>query len=446
MTSTTVNIGRLLDERPINGFQKFVVFLCALVALLDGFDTQSIGFAAPALAGALHLAPGAIGTVFSAGLLGAMLGAAIFGAVCDRFGRKRPLIFATLLFAAFSLATIWVDAAWQLVACRFLAGLGLGGATPSFIALASEFVATRRRSVTVAVLWAGFPLGGMIGGFSSSWLIPNFGWHAVFVVGGILPLLVAAVLAVWLPDSLRFLIAHRDDQAQAVAIMRRLAPDLPPATYEVDEEQITGTSVAALFRNGRAATTLLLWVPFFLVFMMLAVIVLWTPSLMRQMGLTAATGAMLIGANNLGSVFGTASAGALLDRYSPYPVLAVAYVLGGLCLVPIGWLSGDPGLMAVCLILNGVCLGAGGGGTIVLAARTYPTLMRSTGVGWGMAMGRFGQVVGPFVAGAMVADGLTARAIFISLFVASIIASIAVMLLKLATAARGATAAEGALV
>jgi MFS transporter, AAHS family, 4-hydroxybenzoate transporter len=441
VTSGTINISRLLDERPINGFQKFVVLLCALVALLDGFDTQSVGFAGPALSAALALAPGAIGTVFSAGLLGAMLGAGIFGAISDKFGRKRPLIVATLLFAAFSLATIWVDSWWQLVACRFLAGLGLGGATPSFIALTSEFVAERRRSVAVAVLWAGFPIGGMLGGFSSSWLIPHFGWHSVFIVGGIIPLLVAVVLALWLPDSLRFLIAHRNDQAQAGRIMRRLAPDLPPAIYRVDEERIAGAPVLALVREGRALSTVLLWIAFFIIFMMLAVIVLWTPSLMRQMGLTAATGALLIGANNLGAAIGNASSGVLLDRFDPYPVLAIAYVVGGLLLVPIGWLNGDPALMAICLILNGMFLGAGSAGAIVLAARTYPTLMRSTGVGMGMAMGRFGQVVGPIVAGAMVADGLTLRAIFVSLAIASVIGSVAVLLLKLAVSARGHTTA-----
>lgn len=436
MTSGTINIGRLLNERPINNYQKTIILLCALVGLVDGFDTQSIGFAAPALSAALRLQPGAIGAVFSAGLLGAMIGAAMFGPVCDRLGRKRPLILATLLFAAFSLATIWVTDVSQLVACRFFAGLGLGGATPSFIALTSEYVPERRRGVAVAILWAAFPLGGMAGGFSASWLIPNFGWHAIFVVGGIIPLLIAAALALWLPNSLRFLIARRNDQQSAARIMRHLAPDLPPATYEVDEERISGAPVVALFRDGRGRGTLLLWIAFFIVFLMLAVIVLWTPSLMRQMGLSAATGALLIGGNNLGSAIGTASCGALMDRFDPYRVLAIGYVVGGLLLVPIGWVNGDPALMALFLLLNGLFLGAAGGGSIVMAARTYPTLMRSTGVGWAMSMGRFGQVVGPIGVGAMVADGLTIRAIFVSLAIASAIASIAILMLRSAAAAR----------
>jgi AAHS family 4-hydroxybenzoate transporter-like MFS transporter len=442
-----INVSRLLDERPLGGFQISVIVLCALVALLDGFDTQAIGFTAPALSKELGLAPSLLGTVFSAGLLGATVGAMVFGAVSDRFGRKRPMLVAVLVFAVFSLATIGVSSGTELVACRFLAGLGLGGALPSFIALTSEYVAQKRRSVAVGALWAGFPIGGMLGGFSSSWLIPHEGWRAVFIVGGVLPLLVAAALVIWLPESLRFLIARAElgtggADPRIGRIMRRLAPEVPVArTYTVDEERIAAAPVAALFTDGRALTTILLWVPFFCVFMMLAVVVLWTPSLLHEMGLTAATGALLIAGNNFGSAIGNVGCGALLDRVNPYPVLAAAFGLGGLMLVPIGVFHDQPIVMAGCLLIAGLFLGAGSGGALVLAARSYPTLMRSTGVGWGMAMGRFGQVIGPVVAGAMVAGGLNILHIFVALFGVSLVASLAVLMLGGAVAARGRAAA-----
>jgi len=166
------------------------------------------------------------------------------------------------------------------------------------------------------------------------------------------------------------------------------------------------------------------------VFMMLAVIVLWTPTLLREMGLTAATGALLIGANNLGAAIGNASCGALMDRFNPFPILATSYILGGALLIPIAWFSHDPVIMAVCLILNGLFLGAGSAGTIVMAARIYPTLMRSTGVGWGMAIGRCGQVVGPLIVGAMVGGGFTMMNIFITLGLTSIIACMSMFALK----------------
>jgi len=433
----TINISRLLDERQLNGFQISVIALSALVALLDGFDTQSIGFTAPALAAAFRIQPSMLGGVFSAGLFGAMAGAMLFGPLCDRFGRKRPLIAATFWFAAFTFATVFISSYGELLACRFLAGLGLGGAVPCIIALTSEYVSTRRRSVAVALIWAAFPIGGMLGGFSSAWLIPTFGWTSVFVVGGIVPALAAVGLAIWLPESLRFLVARQDNQPAAAAIMRQLAPEQPRADrYVVEEEKITGFPVVALFRDGRASTTILLWIPFFVVFMMLAVITLWTPSLLKQMGLTAATGALLIAASNLGAAIGVASCGALLDRFNPFVVLSIAYVIGGALLVPIAFVGGDPWAMAGCLILIGMFLGGAGGGTLVLAARTYPTLMRSTGVGWGMAMGRFGQVLGPLAAGAMVGGGLTVGPIFISRAVTSVVASAAVLMLKAALDAR----------
>jgi AAHS family 4-hydroxybenzoate transporter-like MFS transporter len=427
----TINVSRVLDERPLNGFQIGIVAMSALVALMDGFDTQSIGFTAPALTAKFNLQPSMLGPVFSAGLFGAMIGALLLGPICDRFGRKRPLILATCWFAAFTLATVLITSYEQLLACRFLAGLGLGGAIPCIVALTSEYVSTRRRSLAIATLWAAFPLGGMIGGFSSAWLIPTHGWQSVFIVGGIVPLVAALILALFLPESLRFLVARQDAHARSVAIMRKLAPEVPAATgYTVEEERVTGAPSGALFRDRRAPVTLLLWVAFFIVFMILAVITLWTPSLMRQMGLTAATGALLIGANNLGAAIGTASCGALLGRFNPFVVLGIAYVAGGALLVPIAYLGDYPVVMAAVLVLCGMFLGAASGGTIVLAAQAYPTLIRSTGVGWGMAMGRCGQVIGPLIAGAMVSAGLTIGPVFIALALASIVGSIAILTLK----------------
>ena len=159
-----VNITDLIDSNPIRGFQIGIFVLCALVALLDGVDTQSIGVAAPFIAENLGIPVTSFGPIFSSALLGAMLGALTFGPLADRFGRKVMLIIATLVFAIFTLATPFSDSVGTLMACRLLAGIGLGGATPCFIALTSEYTPVSKRAMVVTAQWAAFPLGGMLGG------------------------------------------------------------------------------------------------------------------------------------------------------------------------------------------------------------------------------------------------------------------------------------------
>ena len=172
---------------------------------LDGFDTQAIGYVAPALAKEWGLTKGALGPVFSAGLFGLMIGALLFGPLADRIGRKRIIILSTLAFGVCALATAFVHDVNTLLAIRFLTGLGLGGAMPNAIAMTSEFNPRRRRATMVMIMFCGFSVGAALGGLLAAALIPHFGWRSVFVVGGVAPLLLVPILALRLPESVRFL-------------------------------------------------------------------------------------------------------------------------------------------------------------------------------------------------------------------------------------------------
>jgi AAHS family 4-hydroxybenzoate transporter-like MFS transporter len=229
----TLDVTALIDRANIGAFQLRIIVLCAFVALLDGADTTSIAIAAASLAGKLAVQMRDFGVIFSAGTLGAMVGAMAFGPLADRFGRKRLLLVATVMFGAFTLLTAHAETYGSLMAFRFLAGLGLGGATPCFLTLVSEYVPSRMRSTAITVLWAAFPLGITLGGFLNSYLVAAFGWEAIFHVGGTLPLLVAAVLAAVLPESLQFLIQRRKASVAAARIVGRLAPSADAAHLTV---------------------------------------------------------------------------------------------------------------------------------------------------------------------------------------------------------------------
>ncbi len=363
----SVDVGALIDAGGLSGYQLRLLVLCGLVAVLDGIDTFSIGVAAPSIAASLGMQLNAFGAAFSAALFGATLGAFGFGPLADRFGRKAMLVTAVLIFAAFTLLTAFAWSVPSLLAIRFLAGVGLGGATPCFLALASEYVPTRMRATVTAALWSGFPLGGMLGGFLNSWLIHAFDWRAMFYVGGVAPLVVAGLLMPFVPESVRYLIAAGAPPARVAALLGRLAPGRAGRgdRYVVSEAPVRGVTAVQLFTQGRGAATPLLWVPFFMAFGVLAIVVLWTPALLRQDGMSGAGAAIVVGFHGMGGFVGMAMAGRLLERFGAR-VLVPAFVVGAACTAALGMAGTSVALAALCDGLIGLFVGIGASGMIAV--------------------------------------------------------------------------------
>src|ERR1700681_4343850 len=264
--SRALTINEIIDRRPLSPFQVRTIVLCGVVLVLEGFDAQCIGFLAPSISETLRIPLRTFGPIFAAGLVGLMIAAMAIGPVADRWGRKWPLVAATLTFAVFSLLTARVTSFNELLILRFLTGLGLGGAMPNVVALTSEYAPKRLQSVLVAMLFCGIPLGALVSGLASSVMIPTWGWRSVFYLGGILPLAVSLALVTALPESVRFLSVRGANPLKIVAIMARISPELASASLNLSISRDSGSKgmpVSQLFAEGRAAGTILLWVPFF---------------------------------------------------------------------------------------------------------------------------------------------------------------------------------------
>ena len=420
-----VDITQAIDAGSFTAFQIVAIALCSVIAFLDGLDSQSIAVAAPLIADKLAIGRTALGPIFSAAVLGAMIGALTFGPLGDRFGRKRCLIVAALIFGICTILTASADSYNVLLVVRFAAGIGLGGATPCFIALASEYAPARRRAMIASLIWAAFPLGGTAGGFLNGYILANFGWPAIFLFGGVLPLIAAGALLVWLPESIRFLLAEDRDPDTARAIARRIVPSVSPtARIVADEEHIEGAAVKHLFAEGRATGTLLLWVPFIMAFGTLAITVLWTPTLLRTNGIAPSQAAIVLGFHGLGALVGMGSAGRLIERFGPIATLVPALILGTLATGAVGFAATSVTSMSIVLALIGLFVGMGASGAIALAALNYPTAMRSTGVGWAMGMGRGGQVIAPLTTSLMLALGWETTKVFAVTAIAPLIAAL----------------------
>jgi AAHS family 4-hydroxybenzoate transporter-like MFS transporter len=418
MMAGRIEIARLIDERPVSMIQWRVVALCALVAIFDGFDTQAIAFAAPSIAAEWHVDVASFGPVFAAGLLGLTLAALGLGALGDRIGRKRIILVSLLIMGVFSLLAARAESMTELAIMRFCVGIGLGGAMPSIIALTAEYAPARLRSTLVTSMFIGFPLGAVIGGAVSARLIGTFGWEAVFVAGGLLPLALAPLIAWALPESVRFLAPTGRHAAKALAIAIRIAPDLP-AGFEIARPvnimtRARGGSIAQLFASGRAATTLTLWAIFFCNLLVMYLLINWLPIVLTTAGMPqtqAILGTVLL---NLGGAIGGFVIARSMDRRGGHGALRAAYLGATVFIAAIGFAMDDVRIAMMLIFLAGFCLIGAQFGMNALAAAYYETEIRSTGVGWALGIGRIGSIIGPMVGGGLIGVGADVRTVMLT--------------------------------
>ena len=402
-----VDVDRLIDERPISALQMRVFVLCALVAILDAVDSVAISFAGPLIAQGFQMSPAAFSPAYSAGLFGATIGAVAAGPISDRFGRKPTLVFTTLLFGIFTCLTPFADSFPVFFLYRLIAGLGLGGATPCFITMAAEYAPVKKRAMLVSLLWAGYPLGNSVGGFVAAYLIPNFHWSMVFYAGGVPTLVITALLFALMPESLRFL-ATQNAGASAARIAKRLDPSLAEQSVEITAKAKppqTTIPLADLFTGGRAGGTVFLGFALFFGFWTTTVIVLQTPTLLRLgANIPLQVSATLVASYSIVATIGMAIAGVVVQRFGIVRGLVIPFLGGAVLVASLGLaVESSLELGRGIMFMLGVTVSLGSSGVIALAAMFYPTVMRSAGTGWVMAMGRFGQVCAPLVIGLLLA-------------------------------------------
>jgi AAHS family 4-hydroxybenzoate transporter-like MFS transporter len=266
-------------------------------------------------------------------------------------------------------------------------------------------------------------------------LIGTFGWQSVFIVGGIAPLAVLLVLIVFLPESLRYLVASDAPRERIAAILRRLDPDNAArieagSSFVLHEPKAAGFTVTKLFQDGRARTTLLLWAAFFMNLLVMYFLVNWLPSLLRASGMPIRTAILSTAVLNLGGVVGAIALGRMIDRMNPHLVLGAAYAASALFIVGVAFGAHDPWLLMPAVFLAGFGVVGAQIGMNALAAGIYPTAIRSTGVGWALGIGRIGSIIGPVAGGALLGAGWSAQGVVLTAVAPALLASLAVFALR----------------
>lgn len=426
-----VNINETIDNANFSLFHWKVLVWCLLIIIFDGYDLVIYGVALPLLMQQWSLTAVQAGLLASAALFGMMFGAMIFGTLSDRLGRKKTIMICVTLFSGFTFLGAFATNPVEFAILRFIAGLGIGGVMPNVVALMTEYAPKKIRSTLVAIMFSGYAIGGMTSALLGAWLVKDMGWQIMFLIAGI-PLLMLPIIWKFLPESLAFLIKSGKEE-QAKQIINKLLPtrDIHQNTQLVFNENIHHEApVKALFQDGRAFSTFMFWIAFFMCLLMVYALGSWLPKLMLQAGYSLGASMLFLFALNIGGMVGAIGGGALADRFHLKPVITSMFVIGAAALILLGFNSPQIVLYSLIALAGAATIGS----QILLytfVAQFYPTTVRSTGMGWASGIGRIGAIIGPVLTGALLTFELPHQMNFLAIAIPGVIAAFAIFLVNL---------------
>lgn len=413
-----LNVQEFLNNSTVGPFQWRVGLLAFTVLICDGFDITCIGFIIPSLIKDWGVTREALGPAVVAGLFGLATGAFCAGPISDRVGRRKVIIGSVFAFGVMSLATAWSTNLAQLVALRFLTGLGLGASQPNTGTLMAEFAPWRHRSVFVTLTYCGFTVGATIGGFLSVGMLTSYGWPSLLMVGGLFPMVFAILYFLFLPESPKFLSLRPERHGELASIINRIAPGTADAETEFVSETVVSSKVpfVRIVTPPYLAVTVLLWIGVFCAQVTVYLMNSWLPTLVKDAGFSVSDAALIGAIGQLGGTIGNIFIGWAMDKWNSHRVLCIVLLVGILSAVAIGLSTmgltlGLPTLMVMIFVI-GLTANCSHTAWYPLSTNFYPTQMRATGMGWVTFFGRLGGISGASIGAVLLAFQLTLGQIF----------------------------------
>jgi AAHS family 4-hydroxybenzoate transporter-like MFS transporter len=402
MAAQSIDVGEVLEREKLGRFHLLTVALCFLVVVVDGLDFGAGNVAAPAIISAFHAERSQMGLVFGTMYSGILIGSIVLGAVGDRFGRKIGALSGVLAYTLPALLTPFADSMTSLMVLRFITGLGIGGVIPNTIALATENAPKRYRASLVVVVFLGYALGSVLSAQIAARFIPTYGWGIVFVTAGVAGLVLAGVLALFLPESIRYLALRAPQSAALRRQMRLLAPNAPSGSevsYVLRQEMKSERfSLRLLFTAELKRVTPLLWLAYFAESLTFMTLLSWLPVLLVTAGLSQTDAAFTVSYGSTGGIIVMLLLARPLDRWGPMATLVVGSItIAALLALTLSGVSvGFIMTMATVALMCGTSTHNSLNGTVGLF---YPTAIRGNGVGYATGMGRIASIIGPTLTG-----------------------------------------------
>jgi MFS transporter, AAHS family, 4-hydroxybenzoate transporter len=404
----TLDVTQVINQQPVSRFLFGVLALCLLVTVVDGYNITVVSFAAPAIVKAWHLNRAALGPLFSSSLVAGLVGPFLFGLLSDRAGRRSAMILSTIMIGAFGLASAYCTSLIPLVVIRFLAGIGMSGALAVTVATVSEFAPRRLRATFVTIVFSGTTIGSGLPGVIAPPLLDHYGWPVLFLLGGALPLVLAAAVALFLPESPKFLCLKPRRHAELGTVLHRLDPKLnAPADVQYllgEEAQSPGRRSASplrLFAGKLAALTPLLWLGSFLAMVVFHSFNTWLPTLLTDAGVPFSRASLTVALFQFVGTLGGWSIMRPLDRYGMIPC-TILYVLSIPLVLALGLPGNSQAVVLFLIPIAGFCILGLHFAQVSCVSSVYPTAVRGLGVGWFVFFARAGGAVGPSIVGVLV--------------------------------------------
>lgn len=432
----SINANEIIDHARLKPIHWRVILLSALIIIFDGYDLVIYGVALPKLMQEWQIDTITAGFLGSVALFGMMFGAIIFGSLSDKlesygFSRKKLIALCILLFSGFTLLCGYASNPQSFAIFRFLAGLGLGGVMPNVIALMTEYAPKKLRATLVSLMFSGYAVGGMCSALLGMWLVPQFGWKIMFLLGGI-PLLLLPIIWLLLPESIDYLV-RRNKTEQALKILKQIDHVIHIDTQtqihlNQENQQGSQSPVKDLFTENRGPITLLFWGSVFMALVLVYALGNWLPKLMVEAGYDLSTSLFFLFALNIGGMLGAIFGGYLADRFNLAKVLCTLFASGAIALVLLS-LHLPTFILYICIAVAGA---ASIGGQILLLAymsQFYSSNIRATGLGMALGVGRLGAILGPILCGWLLSLSLPLTYNFIALAIPCVIAVMSVSLI-----------------
>ena len=409
-TPRTIDVAALIEGRRFDGFNVRLVVISWLITVFDGFDLSIAAFTAPYFREEMALSPGQLANVFSAGLLGMTFGGLVFSALSDRIGRRPVVIGTALAFGLLTIATAGVQSYEQFLILRLLDGFAIGGMVPIAWALNVEFVSKRMRATVVTIIMVGYSVGTSGAGPITVWLEPHIGWRGLYVAGGVGSLVAASFLLLWLPESVRLLVARGTRPDRVATMVNRLDPALAARAgdcFILGDEGPPPEKVAfkSLFAGRLRIITPLLWIGFMASSVAIYFVNSWGPIILESLRFDRSTAAL---ATAFGGIMGSVAGLSIMrftDRFGPVTVLFYPVIL-----LPALLVAGLYPMPAPTLLIVSMAILALVGGMhfafLSIIGTLYPTPIRGSGSGWASSLGKLGAVLGPIMGGLILSSGV----------------------------------------
>jgi len=416
-----VLVNRVLGEGTFNLFHWIFFICCFLIITFEGYDLVVYGASVPLIMKYWFLKPAYAGVIGTYALFGAALGSLVFGRLADKIGRKKTIVLCAFIFSASMVVCAGSPNPVIFGVFRVLCGIGVGGAMPNVVALATEWTPVRNRSLMVTAIYTGMQWGGILAAGIGMWLLPLFGWRALYLFGGITLLLLPLLLG-FLPETAPRLIAG-GRIAELIKQIKRAQPDyvLPEgAEFDVDKAPVDKSPVIDVFRHNRALSSVMFIVVYFSTLYMIYGLNIWLPKLMMNAGYPLGSALTFLLVLNLGCFVLNIFTAALADKIGPRKMVLISYFLGFFVIASLS-IKTNIWLLYLLVALAGVFTMGAHNIVHAYVSQFYPPSVRSTGLGLCFGLGRLGAIVGPILGGVLMQQHVTLAVSFMAFAIPSMV-------------------------